>query len=189
MKYQTILSTMLMIPMLASAHIVPRASSSSSLFCFTETGTRGNGVVCGPFAYGVSTLFDGTGSSSTGNTAVATSTSSTTTVPSASGCTTVTMTVTVTQPHRAGNGTWPYLPTGSFSRHHGGTGGRHHLHGSASALTLTPDTTIASIPHISLTGNPSPPPSASSLSAQPSFLPPTLSAAGSPGGPSASSSI
>ncbi len=182
---------MLMIPMLASAGLIPTAGTSS-LFCFTETGTRGNGVVRGPYAYGVSTLFDGTGSFSTGNAAVAAPTSSMSTIPSGSGCAIFTMTVTVTQHHhRADNGSWPYYHTGSFSRHHNETGTRHHHHESASevfSLKLTPHTAISSLPLISLTGNPAPPPPASSLSAKPSFLPPALNGAGSPGGASALSS-
>ena len=244
---------MLMIPTLASARMVPRASSSDTMqlncttgfpvldclrvygtscsaagvvqnanstdmptngdctakhctcemtpppFCFTETGTRGSGVVCGPYAYDVSTLFDGTGSSSTGNAAAATPTDSMPTVLSGSECATVTMTVTVTQHHRANNGTWPYALTGWFPRHRNETATHHHHKSGITEtesvstvsffpLTVAPRTTIASIPLISLTGNPEPQPPASSLSGQPSFLPPTFSAAGTPVGASAPSS-
>ena len=155
--------------------------------CVTETG---GGVVCGPYASALATEFPATKTAGTGNASAAASTSSMTTLLSGSAFSTVTMTVTVTQHHRADNGTCSYNETATQHHHHSTSDKSMMTYTqSASAFTVTGVTlsSISSIPLISLTGSPvtitnmpgtpftfhpTPPPSASSLTGQPSFLPP-----------------
>jgi hypothetical protein len=190
MKYQTILSTMLMIPILASARIVPRASNSSDtmqLTCttgfqaidclsFYGTSCSAEGVVQNPGTIPTDGDCTSKHCTCTGNAAVAAPPGNMTTVPSDSACATVTMTVTITHHHRANNGSCTFSHTGSFTRYHNETATHHHHKSNSSTsvmtqtppvnplftLTVVPRTTISSIPLISLTGNLVLPPSASS---------------------------